>query len=562
MLGLCGVTGQAAGPEPAGWYCGDMHVHRDCGGSPTNVTSLYNDMVSQDMAVVSLLADMGNGEVQNPTTDLPLVNGKDASVSTPGRIVHWDTEWHWDADYTQYPHQALGGHIVALGLTNAYQIWCEPTYPIFDWAHQQGGIGGFAHFEYLDDSFPTNLTCCTPIEYPVEVALGDCDFISEDVGGSDYLHSRVLPAAQLRLSARLCGRFRLAVRTARWRCYPAIGPLLTYSQVAGGQLTYSNWIHAIALGRTMVTRNGRNEFVSLVVNGMATPGDEIQLSAAGSVPVTVTWTAQTSLTGTLELVCNGVVVASQAGHGRAGLAGDVEHRSEFPSQRVAVRAADGPHARAPGAHGGGVCDGERRAGAGERRRCAVLCAMDGEHVDEHVARWDMEFLLPDHPGDGAGALPDGAEHVSADRHRSGRRSGAAWRTHRQLERRGVYRFPLWKRAWINASRFQAVSNAAVSTVYAQVGTIAGHYKCAIYADAGGSPSAFLRGTAEVSNPTDGWQAFPLTSSFTLTNGSYYWLAIWSDDANAGVYYSDNGGTLRWGQYQLWHMAKPDRHDWR
>ena len=111
-------------------------------------------------------------------------------------------------------------------------------------------------------------------------------------------------------------------------------------------------------------------------------------------------------------------------------------------------------------------------------------------------------------------------------------------------------------AWINASRFQAVSNAAVSTVYAQVGTIAGHYKCAIYADAGGSPSAFLRGTAEVSNPTDGWQAFPLTSSFTLTNGSYYWLAIWSDDANAGVYYSDNGGTLRWGQYNYGTWPNP------
>ena len=61
----------------------------------------------------------------------------------------------------------------------------------------------------------------------------------------------------------------------------------------------------------MVSRNGRNEFVSLVVNGTNTPGDEIQLSAAGSVPVKVTWTAQTSLSGTLELVCNGAVVASQ-----------------------------------------------------------------------------------------------------------------------------------------------------------------------------------------------------------------------------------------------------------
>ena len=104
----------AAGPEPAGWYAGDMHVHRSCGGSPESISNLYNKMSANNLAVISLLADMGNGEVQNPVTDLPLVDGQDASVSTPGRIVHWDAEWHWDAIYTQYPHQALGGHIVAL----------------------------------------------------------------------------------------------------------------------------------------------------------------------------------------------------------------------------------------------------------------------------------------------------------------------------------------------------------------------------------------------------------------------------------------------------------------
>ena len=83
--------------------------------------------------------------------------------------------------YYQYPHQALGGHVVALGLTEAHQIWEEYTYPIFNWAHQQNGIAGFAHMQYLDDGIPQSLTCCIPIEYPVEVALGSADFISEDV---------------------------------------------------------------------------------------------------------------------------------------------------------------------------------------------------------------------------------------------------------------------------------------------------------------------------------------------------------------------------------------------
>ena len=132
------------------------------------------------MAVVFLLADMGNGEVQDPVTDLSRVTGTNDPISTAGRIVHWD------ATYSQYSQQALGGHLVALGLTNAYQIWSEYTYPILNWAHQQGGIAGFVHMQYLDDGFPQSLNCCIPIEYPVEVALGACDFISEDVDGNDY----------------------------------------------------------------------------------------------------------------------------------------------------------------------------------------------------------------------------------------------------------------------------------------------------------------------------------------------------------------------------------------
>ena len=87
----------------------------------------------------------------------------------------------------------------------------------------------------------------------------------------------------------------------------------------------------------------------------------------------------------------------------------------------------------------------------------------------------------------------------------------------------------------------------VSTMQAKVAAITGKYKCAIYTDGGSQPSRLLGSTAEVSNPANGWQSFPLTSSVALTNGQYYWLAIWSDNANAQVYYSGNGGTLRWGR---------------
>ncbi|MGH9161665.1 MAG: DUF4082 domain-containing protein, partial [Vicinamibacteraceae bacterium] len=110
------VPTTTTGPEPAGWYAGDVHVHRSCGGSPESVSSLFQKMSTNNLKAISLQADMGNGEVQNPITDLPRVGPIDDPISTDKRTVHWDTEWHWDATYFQFPHQALGGHIIALGL--------------------------------------------------------------------------------------------------------------------------------------------------------------------------------------------------------------------------------------------------------------------------------------------------------------------------------------------------------------------------------------------------------------------------------------------------------------
>ena len=316
------ITIQSTGLEPVGWYAGDMHVHRSCGGAPEAVSSVLQKMVPQNLAVISLLADMGNGEVQDPAQDLPRVNGQNDPESTSGRIVHWDAEWHWDPVYYQYPHQALGGHIVALGLMEAHQIWEEYTYPIFNWAHQQNGIAGFAHMQYLPDGIPQSLNCCIPLEYPVEVALGAADFVSLDVVNNNFTASEMNAGNAINAYYRLlnCGfRPGLAAGTDH-SCNDGttVGSPLTYAQVAGGEMTYQNWIEGIALGRTVVSLNGHNEFLNLTVNGSATPGDEIKLTGSGSVPVTVTWTANQNLSGTIELVSNGVVVASRQASAAAG----------------------------------------------------------------------------------------------------------------------------------------------------------------------------------------------------------------------------------------------------
>ena len=294
-----------SGPEPTGWFAGDPHVHRSCGGSPESVASMLQKMDAQDLRFISLLADMGNGEVQNPITDLPLVNGQDASVSTANRTVHWDAEWHWDATYTQYAHQALGGHICALGLNQASQVWQEYTSPVFAWAHDRNGVAGFAHMQYLPTGIPQSLDCCTPIEYPVEVALGSADFISEDVSTSG---DTAIEAYYRLLNTGFRPGFAAGTD---YPCGPSVGSLLTYSQIGSGQTTYRNWIDAIVHGRTVISRNGHNEFLNLVVKNTATPGDQVDLASAESVPVTVTWTGKQNLSGTIELVQNGNVIASK-----------------------------------------------------------------------------------------------------------------------------------------------------------------------------------------------------------------------------------------------------------
>ena len=163
----------------------------------------------------------------------------------------------------QYPHQALGGHIVALGLAQAQQIWQESTYQIFDWAHQQGGIAGFAHMQYLDGGMPQSLTCCTPIEYPVEVALGAADFISEDVddngSGFSMAPENCLDAYYKLLNTGFRPGFAAGTD---YPCNNSRAPGIAADLCPGCRrtMTYRNWIDGIRPGRTVVSRTDTGNF--------------------------------------------------------------------------------------------------------------------------------------------------------------------------------------------------------------------------------------------------------------------------------------------------------------
>src|SRR5438309_4211132 len=166
------LTVRGAGPEPPGWFAGDAHVHRGIGCGRNDATEmltpeeLVEGMKANDLAVVSVLGDIGNGEIREASRDWPLINGKDHPASTAKRILHWDAEWHYDPKGVTFEQKAIGGHLIVLGLKNGEKIFSESTYPIFKWAKKQGAIAGFAHMQYLPRGIPQVLDCCLPLEYP------------------------------------------------------------------------------------------------------------------------------------------------------------------------------------------------------------------------------------------------------------------------------------------------------------------------------------------------------------------------------------------------------------
>jgi hypothetical protein len=65
------------------------------------------------------------------------------------------------------------------------------------------------------------------------------------------------------------------------------------------------------------------------VNGKYQPGDDIQIKDKGTVSVEITWTSVKPLTGSLELVYNGKVVAKYEGTAKPGVPIILKANEEF-----------------------------------------------------------------------------------------------------------------------------------------------------------------------------------------------------------------------------------------
>jgi hypothetical protein len=315
-----------ARPEPPDWFAGDAHVHRGIGCGRANekemltAPQLLEMMKTNNLAVISVASDIGNGEIKYAEKDIPLITGQDNPASTPERIVHWDAEWHYDPDGVTFERKVIGGHLILLGLKRGGQPFAEYTHPILQWARDQGGIGGYAHMQYLPFSFYPppdgilkSLDCCAPLEYPVETALGSSAFLMEDVRGGDS-------AIQAYYRILNCGFRPGLVAGTDYSCndLEPLGTLLTYVRIPDGKLTYDKWVEGIARGRTAIARNGHREFLDLKVNDTAMPGDEIRMEKKGTVRVRIEWRSLGAGQARIELVYDGAVVASQTASAAPG----------------------------------------------------------------------------------------------------------------------------------------------------------------------------------------------------------------------------------------------------
>ena len=228
------------------------------------------------------------------------------------------------------------GTSLLLGLSEAYPIWDESPYKILEWGKSQDAIIGFCHLQYLNDTIQNDLTCCIPIDYPVEAALGTIDFLAEDV----WLNDAAINAYYRLLN---CG-FRLG--WAAGTDFPCngsrpFGSLLTYVQIKNRPMTYKNWIDGIKNGRTVVTTNGHLEFLDLKINGVNGPGDEIKLKGKETVEIDVNWTSVKTLTGQIEIVCNGKVIAKIDGTANPGEPVHIENQSQSQPEQLDLCPPDG-----------------------------------------------------------------------------------------------------------------------------------------------------------------------------------------------------------------------------
>src|SRR5439155_22995466 len=109
--------------EPPDWFAGDAHVHRGIGCGRSNEKEMLTPkqilegMQTNNLAVISVLAEIGNGEIKYADRDIPMITGEDNAVANGQRLVHLDDERHLDPEDVTFSDKVSVGHRFVRGIT-------------------------------------------------------------------------------------------------------------------------------------------------------------------------------------------------------------------------------------------------------------------------------------------------------------------------------------------------------------------------------------------------------------------------------------------------------------
>jgi hypothetical protein len=274
-----------------GWWSGDSHVHF------LSTAGAQLEQLGEDLRVVNLLQAQWGALFTN-TEDF---------TGRPALIDH-------AAGYLTYVgqenRQHILGHLVLWGLSEPVMPWSTDgpdeaelggalDATLSDWAdrtHAQGGTVVAAHFPNPNG------------EPAVLVATGRADAVEMLVHHQDALseYYRYLNAGY---------RLPLVGGTDKMSSAVPVGLYRTYARLPGDQeFTYQAWCRAVREGRTFLSGG---PLLTLAVDGRE-PGDTVELSGPGTVTIEATVTSVFPLRS-LELVCNGEVVAAEPAGGERRL---------------------------------------------------------------------------------------------------------------------------------------------------------------------------------------------------------------------------------------------------
>jgi hypothetical protein len=279
-------------PSKLGWYSGDHHIHAAGCSHYMNPTEgvepkdMIRQILGEHLNLASVLTWGPDYYYQKQ-----FFSGKDDSLSTPGRLMHYDLE------VSGFP-SSRSGHLVMLNLkeqdypgTKRIEDWPTWDLPILKWAKSQGATTGFAHsgfgLQVTTKDLPT-------FEMPGFDGIGANEYIVDVThpNAIDFISAVDTPYVwELNIwyhTLNVGFRTRISGETDFPCVYDGrVGIGRTYAKV-DAPLSYAKWTQSLQAGRSYVS-DGKAHLMDFQVNGVdvGSNGSELKLSAPGAVTVTL-----------------------------------------------------------------------------------------------------------------------------------------------------------------------------------------------------------------------------------------------------------------------------------